>query len=70
MRRQSAWQFILGIAMLIGPGLTGCASCNLMGGILPITAWATKSAQYRKPDGCAKDGVSTKAQQVEKDLGY
>ena len=71
LRWQPAWQAILCVALLIGPELAGCSNCNLMGGNFADNSLGNQVSQYRKPDPDAqKDGVSTKSQQIEKDLGY
>jgi hypothetical protein len=65
-------RLILAAAILLGVGLTGCADCckTLNGSGYSDNSLGDQVRQYRKPDSDSQyDGVSTKSQQIEKDLG-
>ena len=78
------WPWAAAAALLLCLGLTGCASppvasdansskssgLNLMGDGFADNSMGDQVRQYRKSDSDGGfDGVSTKSQQIEKDLG-
>ncbi len=81
-RRGPFWPCAAAVALLLGLALTGCASAptsgssnsssssSLMGAGYTDNSLGDQVRGYRKPDSDAGfDGVSSKSQQIEKDLG-
>jgi hypothetical protein len=63
-------RLVFSAAILACLGMTGCASCDLKGGNFADNSTADQVSRFRKPDPDGElSGVSTKSQQVEKDLG-
>ncbi len=71
-RRRWLWT-ACAATILAAMGLSGCEKCNLMGNNFADNTLAEQVRPYRKPDAdgdSEKDGVSSKSQQIEEDLGF